>query len=139
MSTQAQTDGKGTDTLDKETIHHILSNERRKHVLSILDEMDRIDKGELATLVTAREMDTDPNDLSSQERKRVMVALQQCHLPKLEDNDVITWDGNTIKASDELDDVIEHLEYDSRKTKLRYAAEAVLGALPFIVIAAVSL
>lgn len=139
MNIDAHTDGKGTDTLDKETIHHILSNERRQHVVSLLDEMDRIDKGELATLVTAREMDTEPDNLSSQERKRVMVALQQCHLPKLEDNNVIQSDGNTVEATDELETVLEHLEYDKTKTKIRYTLEAVMGALPFIVLAAVSL
>ncbi|WP_227133074.1 DUF7344 domain-containing protein [Halorubellus salinus] len=95
--------GSGTDdNLPLERVFDILRNERRQRVLGYLaitdDEVIRI--GDLAEHVAAIENDMPVNALSSQQRKRVYVALYQCHLPKMADADVIEFDKDrgTIKV-----------------------------------------
>jgi hypothetical protein len=48
----------------------------------------------LAEFIAARENDTEIRLISSQQRKRVYVALYQTHLPRLADADVIDYDSS---------------------------------------------
>lgn len=73
-------------------IFDILSNHRRRAVLQILTETARIERGDLAEQIAARENDTPVHLFSSEEHQRVEVKLYQVHLPKLADADAITYD-----------------------------------------------
>lgn len=71
----------------------VLKNQRRRLVVQyILEREEPVTIGTLAEHIAARENDTTTDALSSQERKRVYVGLYQCHLPKLDDVGVITFD-----------------------------------------------
>jgi hypothetical protein len=48
---------------------------------------------DLADHIAALENDTEIRLLSSQQRKRVYVALYQCHLPRMDDADVIDFEN----------------------------------------------
>lgn len=98
-----------TSDLDQDTIHELLSNERRRAILRILDEQGETDKSDLAELVAAEEYDKEVSDLDSQERKRVYISLSQQHLSALEDARVIESNG-TVQLTERADELLWHLE-----------------------------
>jgi len=91
MSTEI-TGGDKTTALSTDRKHELLSNARRRRVIVALAEADSLTKAELADRLAEKETD---GRVGSQDRKRVMVALHQCHLPKLIDSAVVeeTADG----------------------------------------------
>ena len=72
----------------------LLSNHRRRRVLTNLMENDTAVVGELAEHIASTENGKSVAALSSQERKRVYIALYQSHLPKMADAGVIDYDKN---------------------------------------------
>ena len=79
--------------LPKDVIFGLLSVERRRLVLKYLhDNEGPVTVSDLAEQIAATENDTEVRLISSQQRKRVYVGLYQCHLPKLDDTDVISYD-----------------------------------------------
>ncbi|WP_323675902.1 hypothetical protein [Halorubellus sp. PRR65] len=110
--------GSGTEdaALPLERVFDILRNERRQRVLGYLavsdDDVVRI--GDLAEHVAAVENDMPVNALSSQQRKRVYVALYQCHLPKMADADVVEFDKDrgTIELGPNADQLRPYLDID---------------------------
>jgi len=85
-----ETAEESADDLSLDLVFEILKNSRRREVLRYLkDHRERVTLSELAEHVAAIENDTTVKALSSQQRKRVYVGLYQCHLPKLDDMDVV--------------------------------------------------
>lgn len=83
------------DELPLDVIFELLKNQRRRRVLRYLEEESgTVDLGTLAEALAAKENDTSPRALSSSERKRVYIGLYQCHLPKLDDADIIEFDSD---------------------------------------------
>lgn len=97
----------------REVVFEMLSNQRRRYVIHYL-----LDAGEVAELrdlsrtVAAWENDKRPAEVTSQERKRVYNALQQAHLPKMDDAGLVTFDTSrgTVSAADDLADLQVYLE-----------------------------
>lgn len=79
-------------SISLDLIFEILRNHRRRRVLRTLTETEQIELGDLAEQIAARELDKPRRELSSQERKRLYVALYQSHLPKMADADAITYE-----------------------------------------------
>ena len=76
--------------LEFDQIFDILKNQRRRHVLRYLEGADgEVRLGELADQIAAWENGKTVSQITSQERKRVYVGLYQCHLPKMDDMDVV--------------------------------------------------
>jgi len=74
-------------------IFGLLQNRRRRDVFRYLAaESEQVRLGELAEQIAARENDKAVSRIDSQERKRVYVALYQCHLPKMADVDAVSYD-----------------------------------------------
>lgn len=70
----------------------ILKNQRRRLVLSHLRTVDGESTiGDLAEHIAAIENDCDVQALGAQQRKRVYIGLYQCHLPKMDDAGVISF------------------------------------------------
>ena len=70
----------------------ILKNQRRRYVLKYLKEVDdTVSMSDLAEEIAAWENDKEVSQLSSSERKRVYVGLYQCHLPKMDSMDVVSF------------------------------------------------
>lgn len=81
-------------TIPKDDGFHVLQNTRRRAVLRYLlarRNRDRFRMRTVAEAVAAWEHDTTVQQLRSDERQRVYIALYQTHLPKLDSHDVIDY------------------------------------------------
>ena len=72
----------------------LLACSRRWHVVDVLADSGTANLNELATKVAARENDKSAETVSSKERKRVYVALYQNHLPRMDRDGVVEYDGD---------------------------------------------
>ena len=129
-------------TLPLERVFDILRNERRQRVLGYLaitdDEVIRI--GDLAEHVAAIENDMPVNALSSQQRKRVYVALYQCHLPKMADAGVIEFDKDrgTIKIGPNAAQLRPYLDVepesndDATRVEMPFAVLSIAGVVAYL-------
>jgi hypothetical protein len=100
------------ENLPLDVTFDLLKNDRRRLVLRYVHEADeQCTLGGLAEYVAAIENDKPESLLSSDERKRVYIALYQCHLPKLDDADVLDFDGDrgTVDPGAHLEYVVEFL------------------------------
>lgn len=92
----APTDASSTVQQSKlpiEEVYHLLSSDRRRQVISLLDGVgQRAEVGDLATQVALIEEGSRDDEADSQVRKRVYVSLVQCHLPKMDDYGLIEYD-----------------------------------------------
>lgn len=94
------------DSISDDDIFHILQNERRRYVLQYLQEQaGECTLRDLARQIAAWENETSPQQVSSDERQRVYIALYQAHLPKLDDFGVIDYNQarGIIKQTDLAD------------------------------------
>ena len=81
-------------------VFEILKNERRRTVLHYLsDRGETVSLGELAEHVAAVENGTTVAQVTSNERKCVYVGLYQCHLPKMDDMDIVEFNQNRGRIS----------------------------------------
>ena len=138
------TDGESeSDSLALDEVFTLLKNERRRRVLEFLDRTTNpVSLGELAEHIAALEQDTTVDQLHSDERKRVYVALYQGHLPKLDDAGVVDYDKNrgTIALNEDAAAQLQrYLAVANGETNLDgrpwhgYAAGlAVAGALAYL-------
>lgn len=113
--------------LPKDVIFGLLSVERRRRVIAYLDDNEgETTVGELAEEIAAIENNTEVRLLSSQQRKRVYVGLYQCHLPKLDDADVIEFDNarGTVTRRPNAAQLVPYLAIDPMATISDDAAES---------------
>lgn len=87
--------------LPLDTVFEILKNERRRLVLEyiISSDEDRVTTGELAEHIAAYENDIPREELNAQQRKRVYIGLYQCHLPKMDDADIVEFNQDRGHAA----------------------------------------
>ncbi|WP_267642819.1 DUF7344 domain-containing protein [Haloarchaeobius amylolyticus] len=92
MSSQTTVvDGK----LSKGEIFDVLRNQRRRFVLQYLKRVgEPVELGELATQVAAWEYRTPCDEVTSEQRKRVYTTLQQTHLPRMAEANIIEYDSD---------------------------------------------
>lgn len=93
-------------------VFHILRNRRRRDVLRYLsDAPKQVTLGELAEHIAARECEKPVGQLRSQERKRVYVALYQCHLPRMAGSDAVRFerDRGTIESGPDFAQFVRYL------------------------------
>jgi len=109
-----ETDEEDTEAdLSYDESFDLLSNHRRRYVLYYLQENGNpATLGDLADRIAAWENDVEMEEVSYDERKRVYTSLQQVHLPRMDDLDVIEFDDRegvveTGPAADELDIYLE--------------------------------
>ncbi|QLG48574.1 DUF7344 domain-containing protein [Natrinema halophilum] len=123
------------ERLSKDVIFELLKNRRRREVLAyLLDADETVTLGELAEQIAAWENDTEVNALSSDQRKRVYVALYQTHLPKMDDAGIVEYDQDRglITLSDNADLLMMYLDTDTHRQDRWdrwYAGVSVIGAL----------
>jgi hypothetical protein len=128
-----RTSGQVAD-LELDQVFEILKNQRRRVVLRYLNEHEGpIDLGELAEHVAAVENDVSVSAISSDQRKRVYVGLYQCHLPKMDDMDIVSFNKNRGRISlgpnaDKLDPYLQPPS-NERDWYRYYTAVAGLGGL----------
>ena len=99
--------------LSTDDVFGLLSNHRRRFALHHLKQNgEHADLGELAERVAAWENGTAVEEVSSAERKRVYTSLQQFHLPKLDDKQVVEFDerAGEVELTEHADDLDVYLE-----------------------------
>jgi len=129
-------DGEPTRRPTEDDVFDVLANRRRRYVLRALAAQpeDPYDIGDLAERVAAWENDRPIEEVSAAERKRVYTALQQSHLPKMEDAGVVRYekDAGVVEATPALLRFDRHLDHGSEETaswSRRYLAVAVAGGV----------
>jgi hypothetical protein len=135
---QATGDGEETTVLPLDRVFEILKNERRREVLQHLHEQSgQIELGDLAEHVAAVENDTTTQALTADERKRVYVGLYQCHLPKMDDLDVVEFnqDRGYVELGDAASQLDQYLDTQDAEESLPW--HRYYGAVAMIGIAAV--
>ena len=123
------------EKLSLDYVFEILKNERRRRVLAYLREHDeRVTLSDLAEHIAALENDTDVASITSSQRKRVYVGLYQCHLPKMDDMEIVAFNRN--RGLVELDENATYLEpyldtgsEEQRPWHLYYGSIAAVGAV----------
>ncbi len=122
--------------LPLDQIFEILKNSRRRQTLRFLYENDgETTLSEVAEHIAALENDTTVQAISSAQRKRVYVGLYQCHLPKMDDTDVIDFEQNrgTIEFGPNVEQLERYLdEPEEREWHKVYFGVAVGGFALFI-------
>lgn len=120
--------------LPVDRVFELLKNQRRREVLRYLEtaEEETVTLSDLAEHIAAIENDTTVQAISSSERKRVYVGLYQCHLPKMDDMNVVAFDQNrgTISLgpnADQLEEFLDIGEETSHPWPRYYAGLAVGG------------
>lgn len=117
------------DRLPKDVIFELLSVERRRLLLEYMAENGReTTLRDLAEHIAAIENGIDARIVSSKQRKRVYVGLYQCHLPKLNDANVIDFDSSrgTVTLRAEAEALYFYLELDPAGTN----GDGLEGSLP---------
>ncbi len=103
-----------TTELSEQAIFDVLANQRRRHAVHTLKRHNHepMELGELAEEIAAIENNIDVAELSYDQRKTVYTALQQSHLPKMDDAGVVEFDKDrgTIEPTPALEEVELYLE-----------------------------
>lgn len=131
---ESETTEKAETELTLNVIFEALKNERRRLVLEYLEkDTDVLELGTVAEWIAAEENDKPQSEISYAERKRVYVALYQCHLPKLDEMGIISFNKSrgTIRKGDSIESVRSYLKQstDSRPWHNYYAAIVGIGAI----------
>ena len=91
----------------------MLSNQRRRFAVHLLKhEEESLEIGDMAEQIAAWENGIDTAEITGDERKRVYTALQQSHLPKMDDAGVVEFNKNrgVIEPTPALEDVDLYLD-----------------------------
>jgi DNA-binding transcriptional ArsR family regulator len=104
------------EELSTETVFTVVKNRRRRDVLRYLREHDgETTLSDVAEHIAADENDISRQALSSDQRKRVYIALYQCHLPKMDDAGVVDFDKDRgdIVLRDRADRLFRYIDMES--------------------------
>lgn len=103
-----------SEGVDETAAFDTLSNQRRRWVVRDLldDAADETELGDLAARVAARENETDPADVTPAQRRRVYTALQQSHLPRMDDQGLVDYDPDegVVRPTQNLEELRVYLE-----------------------------
>jgi hypothetical protein len=94
--------------ISADAVYEILANRRRRYVISYLQRRDEtVTLGTLAEEVAAWETETAPNLVGAKDRKLRYTALQQRHLPRMDDAGLVTFDARagTVTPTDTLAEI----------------------------------
>jgi len=101
------------DELTADTVFTTLSNPRRRYVLDYLTEVDgETTLRELSEQVAAWENDKPVEEVDRKERRRVYTALQQTHLPKMDETGIVVYDRDRgdVSLTDNARDLRIYME-----------------------------
>jgi len=128
--------------LGLDQLFEVLQNQRRRYVLNYLREHEEATTlSDLSEQIAAWENDKEVRRISSSERKRVYVALYQCHLPKMDDMGVVEFEKarGTIEPGEHIERCYEYLDVAESGSDLqwpRYYAALAAGTLAVLLVGA---
>ena len=94
--------------LSKDDLYEVMANRRRRYTVHALNGTEEpMEIGDIAEKVAAWENGVEEGRVTYDERKRVYTALQQSHLPKMDDKGVVEFNKNrgTVEPTDAIQDV----------------------------------
>lgn len=95
----------------RDELFHVLRNQRRRFAIHHLKRADEpVDVGELATQVAAWENEVSPEAVTSTQRRRVYNALQQTHIPELDDTGLVDVERRDVELTERADQLDIYLE-----------------------------
>ena len=113
------------------TLFTALANHRRRFALYACNRADgELTLSDVAEQVAAWEYDKSVPEVTSSERKRVYTSLQQHHLPKLVEAELVEFDGDTIRLTakaEQIDLYLEIVTEDTLPWSLYYLGFAAVG------------
>lgn len=102
----------GTGRVNENELFEVLANRRRRYALHALkrdasEAETQVDLGRLAEQVAAWENQIELQEVSYDERKRVYTALQQSHLPKMDEAGIVSYnkDRGVVEPTPAMEDV----------------------------------
>lgn len=107
-------------SLSKQEMFHLLQNSRRRQALQFLLETNgTVQISEMAEQIAAWEQGIPVEDLQSEHRQRVYIALYQSHLPKLATSGLITYNQSkgVIEETSKIDQITRYLNRDETPTQ----------------------
>lgn len=120
------------DEISDADVFEILSNRRRRFALHAIKRREEpIELSELSEQIAAWEMDTEPEQISYEDRRGVYVTLKTTHLPMMDEQGVIEFEQQTktVESTEllsELDVYIETLRQDEIPWSTYYIGLAVI-------------
>lgn len=104
------------ERIEPDHVYGLLSNSRRRAVLDLLHAHGPMSKSELGERIAELE----GNEPTGQPRKRVIVSLHQCHLPKLTNHGVLVeMQNDTYRLGPNAERLLRQLEYSPELGGLR--------------------
>lgn len=103
----------GSPNISDDELFEVLSNRRRRYTVHALEETNgAAEIGDVAEQVAAWEYDVDIDEVSYEERKRVYTALQQSHLPMMDDAGIVKFnkDRGLVEPTESLNDIEVYME-----------------------------
>ena len=95
----------------RDELFHVLRNQRRRFAIHHLKrEDDPVDVGELATQVAAWENEVTTEEVTSTQRRRVYNALQQTHIPELDDTGLVEVERRDVELTERAQELDIYLE-----------------------------
>ena len=128
--------------LGLDQLFEVLQNQRRRYVLDYLREHEEATTlSDLSEQIAAWENNKEVRRISSSERKRVYVALYQCHLPKMDDMGVVEFEKarGTIEPGEHIELCYKYLDVSDSGGDLqwpRYYAALAAGTLAVLLVGA---
>lgn len=96
--------------IHRDDLFHLLQVSRRRDVVRYLEENPEelpLEVGKIATEITILE-EGGSSQVTSEKRKRAYISLYQDHLEKMDDEDVLKYDGSSITGYGENFDIVAH-------------------------------
>ncbi|WP_435362002.1 ArsR/SmtB family transcription factor [Haloarchaeobius sp. DFWS5] len=122
--------------LTEDRVFDLLSNERRRVILSYLDQHDGpVYVRDIAQHIAALENDVDPDEVTSKQQKRSYVSVYQRHIPKLADAGLVEYNDEerTVRLTSRVEELHRYLPTDDEQTPwhLYYTALAIVAGVTF--------
>ncbi|SEK31169.1 DUF7344 domain-containing protein [Haloferax larsenii] len=123
--------------LSETRIHEVLSNDRRRMAIEFLQDTEELTLRDLSERIAEAETGETPPPRNI--RQSAYVSLQQTHIPKLSELDIVSYDENSkVVALEEASDVTVYMEVvpeGELSWSEYYAALAALGIVLMIAVA----
>lgn len=137
--------GDASGAIPSDQVFDVLRNHRRRDALRYLETVPETTVSDLAEHVAAVENDVAPEEVTSEQRKRVYVALYQNHLPKLADVGAVNYDRNrgTVERTRAADSLSPYLAAEDARdgdddSRLTPGQVALLAAAGYVAVVAAS-
>jgi DNA-binding transcriptional ArsR family regulator len=106
-------EGQSDDDVSTDEVFEVLSNRRRRFALHYLQHADKaVEIGELSERVASWENDIALEEVDSAARKRVYTSLQSHHLPKMDEQGIVSYDerAGVVELDEEGADLNVYLD-----------------------------